>query len=123
MKATPLSTLSGLLAFSAVLTFSGCLPLPSESSDTPFVSLSSGMSSTSGSSAPGGSGEAAAGPVPQLEDVRLPEAIVREWEAAGQREALRHRAEVAEAQVLALKAKLYDFLISGVQAMQIGESK
>ena len=71
----------------------------------------------------GGSGEAAAGPVPRLEDVRLPEAIVREWEAAGQREALRHRAEVAEAQVLALKAKLYDFLISGVQAMQIGESK
>ena len=59
MKATPLSTLSGLLAFSAVLTFSGCLPLPSESSDTPFVSSSSGMSSTSGSPAPGGSGEAA----------------------------------------------------------------
>ena len=52
-------------------------------------------------------------PPDELQQVRLPEQVVREWEtsAADQREALRHQLAEAEALVAALKAKLYDLLV------------
>ena len=52
-------------------------------------------------------------PPDELQQVRWPEQVVREWEtsAADQREALRHQLAEAEALVAALKAKLYDLLV------------
>lgn len=64
---------------------------------------------------PGGvdSGEAPA-PPDELQGMRLPDQVVQEWEksAADQREALRHQLAEAEAQVAALKAKLYDLTVA-----------
>ena len=53
-------------------------------------------------------------PPDELQQVRLPEQVVREWEtsAADQREALRHQLAEAEALVAALKAKLYDLTVA-----------
>lgn len=53
-------------------------------------------------------------PPDELQQVRLPEQVVREWEtsAADQREALRHQLAEAEALVAILKAKLYDLSVA-----------
>lgn len=53
-------------------------------------------------------------PPDELQQVRLPEQLVREWEtsAADQREALQHQLAEAEALVAALKAKLYDLTVA-----------
>ncbi len=53
-------------------------------------------------------------PPDELQQVRLPERTVCEWEtsAADQREALRHQLAEAEALVSTLKAKLYDLTVA-----------
>lgn len=50
----------------------------------------------------------------ELRQMRLPEQVVREWEAsaADQREALQHQLVDAEALVASLKAKLYDLTVA-----------
>lgn len=48
----------------------------------------------------------------ELQQVRLPEQLVQEWEnAAAQREELQRQLTEAKAQVEALKAKLYDLTV------------
>lgn len=53
-------------------------------------------------------------PPDELQQVRLPDQVVQEWEksAADQREALQHQLAEAEAQVAVLKAKLYDLTVA-----------
>ena len=53
-------------------------------------------------------------PPDELHGMRLPDQVVQEWEksAADQREALWHQLAEAEAQVAALKAKLYDLTVA-----------